>query len=563
MKIRKEWHKRKNLVCKVFIGFCCFFLLILLPFIMSKINLQNKAETTINIEYPSQTIDFTLAKILKPVLKELNIFANKPDFYNSINLISSTHWNTIKAKELIESIAKKPQLLKIKLSSLVKDKNDSFFSHKTLYLSPQLFAQGFDNRQVVTDNFLQAVGHYLDSQLSETDSPGDEGAIFAALVENRDLTSNELLNWKTKDDNFSVNLPKQTISAEATYSNILSISFPTSRVPWEWPFDPQSIWNLPIGSNAIYIPANIQSGEWTSADVELLFSVSESEPLTRLYAPGSWTHRCSGTNSPTGNPHDEMYIRFPEDQIVPDATPGYTPNNATAILQPDGETIISLEPLARCTAGDPVYGYYFGEENIYGLGITGGHGGSGLSTLGGSIRLGELVNDEPIRHALKVNLWGQLYLNYNSQDATPGYRWPAYKADSAAPWSYKGTNSQLEMGAMLALSPDVTPQSLGITTVPALKMFYALQDYGAYVVDDTGWNVTAFNLQEGVKEEFKQTYDYDFETSDTNSQWFKEYYTLVKNLSIVTNNSENSIGGGGERRVPLAPAFDSTANPPP
>ncbi len=111
------------------------------------------------------------------------------------------------------------------------------------------------------------------------------------------------------------------------------------------------------------------------------------------------------------------------------------------------------------------------------------------------------------------------------------------------------------MGALLAIPPNVTPESLGIDSIPAIKLFYALQDYGAYVADDTGWDVTVFNLQEGVEEEFEQIYGYKFNTNDRNSKWFQEYYSLIESLHLVTNNSPSAIGGGGSRRVPLAPPF--------
>lgn len=336
--------------------------------------------------------------------------------------------------------------------------------------------------------------------------------------------------------------------------------FPTTREAWKWPFSSKSIWNMPLGSNAVYEPANLETGVQTSADVELFYQVSENDPLTRLYAPGSWTNRASGTASPTGNPADEVYIRFPEDEIVADANPPHTPNNVTAILQPDGETVVSVAPLARTEPGGPIYGWYFGEENIYGTGITGAHGGSGLSGLGGSIRLGELTDSEPIRHALKINVWADKYLHYNKADRTPGYRWPASRADSYAASKYGGTNTNFEMGSLLAIPKDVTPENLGIESLPALKLFYALQNYGAYVVDDTAWDVTAFNLQEGVKKEFEQTYGYQFETSNQNSEWFQEYHALVESLHLVTNNSANSIGGGGSKRTPLAPSFTSKTN---
>ena len=104
--------------------------------------------------------------------------------------------------------------------------------------------------------------------------------------------------------------------------------------------------------------------------------------------------------------------------IVPDAintpTRYYTPNNAAALLQPDGRTIIQLEPMARCIKGGPVYGYHWPKQDIdiYSQGIAGSHLGSGLSAIGGTIRKGELIGSEPIRHVLKLELW-EKYLNYN------------------------------------------------------------------------------------------------------------------------------------------------------
>ena len=41
------------------------------------------------------------------------------------------------------------------------------------------------------------------------------------------------------------------------------------------------------------------------------------------------------------------------------------------------------------------------------------------------------------------------------QDGTPGYRWPAFVADSYAnAWTYRGDVADLEMGALLALKPN-------------------------------------------------------------------------------------------------------------
>ena len=60
--------------------------------------------------------------------------------------------------------------------------------------------------------------------------------------------------------------------------------------------------------------------------------------------------------------------------------------------------------------------------SIFGDGIGGAHGGSGLSSIGGSIRLGELLpGAPPIPHALKIELgnwwyYGGSQLNPNTAD---------------------------------------------------------------------------------------------------------------------------------------------------
>ena len=105
--------------------------------------------------------------------------------------------------------------------------------------------------------------------------------------------------------------------------------------------------------------------------------------------------------------------------IVPDAlnteTKYYTPNNAAALLQTDGRSIIQLEPMARWVKGEAVFGYHWPKQDIdiYSKGISGSHLGSGLSAMGGTIRKGELTGSAPIRHVLKIELW-EKYLNYPS-----------------------------------------------------------------------------------------------------------------------------------------------------
>ncbi len=316
-----------------------------------------------------------------------------------------------------------------------------------------------------------------------------------------------------------------------------------------WPFSSTSPWNMPIGSNAQYVPANIGKASYAAADQEYFYKLQATDALRPVYGPGAWGQgRCTGTQSMG------ISLPIPDNLIVADATnqPYSTPNNASAFLMPDGKTIVQLEPLARCQSGGPIYGWrYSADVDIYGDGIGGSHFGSALSAIGGSIRKGELINNEPIRHALKVDIWGEKYLYYSQSN--PGYRWPATRADSNAAKQYHGQNSSLVQGSLLAIPPDVTEANLQLQTPAAKKLFHALQDYGAYVVDDSGWDTHYFAMEKGVLSEFNTTYGYNFEGGS--GAFYEDFMKLFQALHIVDNNGANNIGGGGNPRVSLAPAI--------
>jgi len=300
---------------------------------------------------------------------------------------------------------------------------------------------------------------------------------------------------------------------------------------------------MPIGSDAHFTPANIQKAHWVGADVEYLYQSKADDPARLVYVPGTWgPGRCTGTR-PQGT------LQIPDNLLVPDATKNSTPNNPAAFLMPDRKTLVQLNPLTRCSWGGNVYGWRTEDVSIYGDGIRGGHGGSGLSSIGGSIRLGEITGTKPIRHALKINLWSNKYLYYSSSN--PGYRWPADRADSYAARNYKGTNPQLVMGALLAISSHVTAARLGLQTPAGRKLFKALQNYGGYVVDDSGGDTHYLSVEKGVLEEFRSTFGYDF--YGMSGAFYNDLMKLFTALNIIDNNGPNNVSGGGKPRVSLAP----------
>jgi hypothetical protein len=192
--------------------------------------------------------------------------------------------------------------------------------------------------------------------------------------------------------------------------------------------------------------------------------------------------------------------------------------------------------------------------DIKGQGVEGGHGGSSMSSIGGTIRKGELLNDGPIRHALKITLYAKDYIAYND-DGTRGYRWPALRADGYANSStYAGKTPALEMGALLALKPNLTAEGLGLKTPIAKKMFKALQDYGAYLVDDSYCSCHNITAEQGVEAELKAKYGYGMRGSS--GDFYDDVNRIWSAMSVVNNNGPDRKGGGGTPRVALAPAFE-------
>ncbi len=353
--------------------------------------------------------------------------------------------------------------------------------------------------------------------------------------------------------------------------------FPTSRDPLKWPFASDSIWNLPIGVNAEYVDAQIteaSNGPIMDTDIIIL---APGAPMTEVYySSDKWKRifgRCD-SDVPLNLLHT---LPIPANFIVPGSTPDSRPNNAAAILMSDERTLKQMNCFTRCTASQPATANNWSvEEDIYGGGITGAHGGSMLSSIGGTIRLGELVPNGTIRHTLKLNITASENVYYDS--ATGGYRWPALKADSYASTGYGGTNLELRMGALLALKPDFDKSQLN--TEPARILAQALQDYGAYVVDTfPTWSSYGFMVEVSpdgnVMSEFNTVWGFSMQ-SGKGTAWANEMDRIFGALYVVDNWNEslyNTVAasngvqgaGGGTPIQPWAPNFgppsDDTEDP--
>jgi hypothetical protein len=316
------------------------------------------------------------------------------------------------------------------------------------------------------------------------------------------------------------------------------------RDKYHWPFASASLWNRAIGSGARYRPARIVSTKTIFAIDPAVLIMTPSAPLTTLYYNGAaWTGR---DRCRAGSKVLAQRLPIPTDFVVPNSDD----NNSTAILTADGVHFDQNQPFTRCAAGGkPTSLVDFGLDDIYANGVTGAHGGSGLSALGGVIRYGEFTSGT-IHHPMQIELWAKRYYYCCSPI------WPATQVDGYAKSVYHGKLPYLAPGALLALLPSFNSNAL--QTIPGKILAKAFQNYGAYVVDDTFWNAWGLTAEDGpngnTAKEFRSLYGYELnQIAPSASPFYRDLVTIFQSLYVVTNNSPTTIGGGGTSRIPAPP----------
>ena len=90
-----------------------------------------------------------------------------------------------------------------------------------IYLSQDFVQANQDNPEILAGVILEEAGHRIDARLNSIDTPGDEGAIFARVVQQMSTSDAQLQQLQAEDDFGSITLPTgQQLSVEqaATYT---------------------------------------------------------------------------------------------------------------------------------------------------------------------------------------------------------------------------------------------------------------------------------------------------------------------------------------------------------
>lgn len=100
-------------------------------------------------------------------------------------------------------------------------------SNNKIYLSASFLNTA--SPAAIVNVILEEIGHYVDAQVNQVDSAGDEGAIFAALVQGEVLSPGVLEEFKTEDDRGWLKVKGQKLEVEYNNPTVsLSLTSPTT-----------------------------------------------------------------------------------------------------------------------------------------------------------------------------------------------------------------------------------------------------------------------------------------------------------------------------------------------
>ncbi|MFM6250829.1 MAG: hypothetical protein ACKPEQ_17080, partial [Dolichospermum sp.] len=159
-------------------------------------------------------------------------FAQSDGFWANWQTAFGTNCDVIKTTELRQQWQSRnfSQLPSIEVLSgeILRTANGAYSSSTNkIYLSASFLNTA--SSAAIVNVILEEIGHYVDAQINQNDSAGDEGAIFAALVQGEVLSPGVLAELKTEDDGGWLEVNGQKLEVEYNNPTVsLSLTSPST-----------------------------------------------------------------------------------------------------------------------------------------------------------------------------------------------------------------------------------------------------------------------------------------------------------------------------------------------
>ncbi|MHC5595672.1 MAG: hypothetical protein ACYTXC_06850, partial [Nostoc sp.] len=162
-------------------------------------------------------MNYFLKPFLTVAYNQLSAFSGSDKFWSLLDTVFGTQYNrtaaaTLRSQWQSGNFSQLPKFQVISSSILGNARGAYAASKNTIYLSDKFVASASD--ESIKAVLLEEVGHFIDAYINQTDTVGDEGAIFAALVQGQFLDTKTLQALKAEDDHATITLNGQQIEVE-------------------------------------------------------------------------------------------------------------------------------------------------------------------------------------------------------------------------------------------------------------------------------------------------------------------------------------------------------------
>jgi len=164
-------------------------------------------------------IDEILEAALNNAHSSLSSFRNDAGYSQKLETAFGNGFDWAKANELFDSFAQGDfgdiPNIEIVNRNDINGANGAFsITTGKIYLAAEFISQNAQNRGAITAVLLEEIGHFVDARINVADAAGDEGDIFARLVQGESLSQQELAVLRTEDDSATVMLDGQVVEIE-------------------------------------------------------------------------------------------------------------------------------------------------------------------------------------------------------------------------------------------------------------------------------------------------------------------------------------------------------------
>ena len=171
----------------------------------------------------TQAGEAMISSVLAAVYQQLTAFAGLESFWTKFEAIFGTNYNVGIAQSLRSqwqsgNFSQLPAIQVIDDQVLGNARGAYASSTNVIYLAASLVDVA--SPQVLGAVILEEIGHFVDAQVNGTDTAGDEGELFSAIVRGINVSAAELSRIKGENDQAAIVVNGQAVAVEQSITQV-------------------------------------------------------------------------------------------------------------------------------------------------------------------------------------------------------------------------------------------------------------------------------------------------------------------------------------------------------